>query len=166
MAGVFAIFAVCCRGKTMTNDDALLARLRSTFGAIDPVPPAAVELARESLAWRDPNAALAELVADSLVDNASVRTRRSAGPRLLTFQAGGLTIEVEVAENGDSRRLLGQIVPPSRAEVVVRWVDGQLRVDADEIGRFSAHAIPAGRVSLSCTLEHATEPVATSWVRI
>lgn len=150
----------------MTTDHALLARLRSTFEAADPVPPEAVEFARTSLSWRDPASALAELITDSLTDAALVRARRAGGPRLLTFEADGLTIEVEVAENGEKRRLLGQLVPPSRAEVVIRWANGQTHVNADEIGRFSASDIPAGPVSLSCTLDHATKPVATSWVSI
>lgn len=150
----------------MTSNQALLARLRSTFEAADPVPPDALAIARTSLSWRDPDAALAELVADTLVDATQVRTRRAGGPRLLTFHADGLTIEVEVAEVGERRRLLGQVVPPSRAEVIVRWANGQIRANADEIGRFSASDIPSGQVSLLCSLESATEPVATSWVSI
>lgn len=150
----------------MPTDQALLARLRSAFETVDPAPTDVVGLARASLSWRDADAALAELVADSLTDADLARTRRARGPRLLTFQADGLTIEIEVAEDGASRRLLGQLVPPSRAEVVVRWPGGHKRVDSDEIGRFSVSAVPAGQVSLSCTLEHATRPVATSWVSI
>lgn len=150
----------------MTTDHALLARLGSTFDATDPVPQEVVALARTSLSWRDPDVALAELVADSLTDAALVRTRRAGGPRLLTFEAAGLTIEVEVAEDGGRRRLLGQLVPPSRAEIVVRWANGQRHVDADEIGRFSASGIPAGQVSLSCTLSQTAKPVTTSWVTI
>lgn len=150
----------------MTTDHALLARLRSTFETVDPVPQDALEVARASLSWRDPDAALAELIVDSLTETAPVRSGRADGPRLLTFEADGLTIELEVAEDGQNRRLLGQLVPPSRAEVVVRWATGQLRVNADEIGRFSASNIPAGQVSLSCILEHTARPVATSWVSI
>lgn len=150
----------------MTSDHAVLAQLGSAFEAIDPVPQEAMELAHASLSWRDPGVALAELVADSLMDAASVRTRRAGGPRLLTFEADGLTIELEVAEDGESRRLLGQLVPPARAEVVIRWANGQKHVNADQIGRFSASAIPAGQVSLSCTVEHATDPVVTSWMHI
>ncbi|MBO0827196.1 MAG: hypothetical protein J2P24_05380 [Streptosporangiales bacterium] len=150
----------------MTIDQALLAQLRSAFESADPVPPEAVAIARSSLSWRDPDTALADLIADSLMDAAQVRTRRAGGPRLLTFEAAGLVIEVEVAEDGESRRLLGQLVPPSRAEVVVTWPNGQISVNADEIGRFSASDIPAGQVSLTCTLEDATVPVTTSWVNI
>lgn len=150
----------------MSTDHALFGQLRSIFEAADPVPPDAMEIARASLSWRDPDAALAKLIADSLTEATSVRTHRAGGPRLLTFQAVGLTIEVEVAENGEYRRLLGQLVPPSRAEVVVRCADGEIHVNADEIGRFSASRVPAGQVSVSCTLEHRTQPVTTSWVRI
>lgn len=150
----------------MTTDQALLAQLRSTFEAVDPVPSDAVDIASATLSWRDPDAALAELVTDSLMDTALVRAQRAGGPRLLTFEANDLTVEVEVADDGETRRLLGQLVPPSRAEVVVRWANGQTRVDADEIGHFRASGIPSGQVSLSCILAHRTKPVTTSWVTI
>lgn len=150
----------------MSNDQALLAQLRSTFEIIDPVPLAVVDLARASLTWRDPDAALADLVADSLADAGMVRTRGSAGPRLLTFQADDLTIEVEVAEDDGSCRLLGQLVPPSRADVLVRWAAGHTETRADEIGRFMVSGIPSGPVSISCTRERATKPVVTGWVTI
>lgn len=150
----------------MSGDQALLAQLRSTFETIDPVPPDVIGLARASLEWRDPDAALAELVADSLIDAAMVRTRDSAGPRLLTFQADDLIIEVEVAEEGGRCRLLGQLVPPSRADVAVRWPDGYREVHADEIGRFTVAGVPSGPVSLSCTREQAPKAVVTGWVAI
>lgn len=150
----------------MSNDQGMLAKLRSTFETIDPVPPAVVDLARASLIWRDPDAALADLIADSLTDAAMVRTRGSAGPRLLTFKADDLTIEIEVAEDGGTCRLLGQLVPPSPADVVVRWADGHRDVRADELGRFTASGVPSGPVSLSCTREQATKAVVTGWVTI
>lgn len=147
----------------MTNDHALLTQLRSTFEAIDPVPRNAVDLARATLAWRDPDAALAELLADSLTDGAPVRAHQDLGPRLLTFQADELTIEIEVAKHGDTRRVLGQLVPTARAEVTIRWTDGQMHVQADDMGRFSASGIPAGPVSFRSVLEGSTRAVSTSW---
>lgn len=148
----------------MTTDDALLAELGSAFRTIDPVPSAILEIAHAALAWRDPEAALAQLIADSLTAATQVRAARAPGPRLLTFEADGLTVEVEVAEDGDSRRLLGQLVPPSRAEVVVLWADGEARAQADDIGRFSVRNIPAGPMRLSCV--RTTGRVVTSWVTI
>lgn len=148
----------------MTTDHALLAQLRSIIETVDPVPSDVVDLARASLVWRDPDTALAQLIADSLADAATVRTRRGAGPRLLTFEADRVTIEVEVAEDGDSRRMLGQLVPPARAEITVRWNGGQTAAQADEIGRFSVTSVPAGPVSLWCRLEHSVAAVTTDWV--
>lgn len=147
----------------MTNDDALLTQLRSALETVDPVPPEALALARASLAWRDPDAVLAELIADSLVEGSTVRARQDLGPRLLTFHADDLTIEIEVAKHGDTRRVLGQLVPAGRAEVTVRWTDGTMNVQADHIGRFSASGIPAGPVSFRCIPEGSTRAVSTSW---
>lgn len=147
----------------MTNDHALLTQLRSTFERTDPVPPNVVDLARSILAWRDPDAALAELVADSLTGGAPVRAPQDLGPRLLTFKTDELTIEIEVAKHGDTRRVLGQLIPAGQAKVIVRWADGQMQVHADHIGRFSASGIPAGPVSFRCMLEGSTRAVSTSW---
>lgn len=150
----------------MTTEEALLVRLGSVFETVDPVPFAAQEAAVQSLSWRDPDAALAELVLDSLTAPATIRTRPATGPRLLTFAAGELSIEVEVADLGDSCRLLGQVVPPQPAEVEVRWKGGHVSVVADELGRFSAGPVPRGPISLACSLSNRVHRVVTSWVTV
>src|SRR5690606_21125006 len=134
----------CWRATTMTTEEALLTRLGSALDAVDPVPDAALAAAYESLSWHDPDAALAELVLDSLTASASVRARPDTGPRLLTFTAGELSIEVEVAGTGEHCRLVGQVVPPQPASVEVRWKGGSTDVTADELGRFSVDAVPRG----------------------
>lgn len=150
----------------MNADDAVLTRLRSAFDAADPVPQHALDAALASLSWRDPDSALAELVADSLTEPAGVRSRSDAGPRLLTFEGDRLVVEVEVSDLGSSRRLLGQLVPPQPAEVEVRWRGGSIHASADQLGRFTAAAVPPGPVSLSCRLSEPARPVTTSWVTV
>lgn len=150
----------------MNADDAVLTRLRSAFEAADPVPDHALDAALASLSWRDPDHALAELVADSLTEPAAVRTRADAGPRLLTFEGDSLVVEVEVSDLGAERRLLGQLVPPQPAEVEVHWHGGSLHTSADQLGRFTAASVPPGPVSISCRLSEPSRPVSTSWVTI
>lgn len=150
----------------MTTDEALLGGLAAAFETVDPVPLAAYRVAVDGLAWRDPDTALAELVADSLLTATAARSRPASGPRLLTFTVGQLSVEVEVAEVGDTRSLLGQLVPPQPADIDVHWPDGTTSVTADQLGRFSVESVPAGLVSLVCQLRDAPHRVATSWVTL
>lgn len=147
-------------------DVRLLAALRAVAGTVDPVPPGVVEAAKASITWRSIDAELAELAYDSLLDDALlVGTRSEVAPRSLTFEAADVVVEVEVVDTGDRRRLLGQLVPPRPAEVQVRHSGGLIRVDADEVGRFSAAGVAAGPVSLRCRVPGRDgPPVETPWV--
>ena len=51
--------------------------------------------ARAAIGWRTIDAELAELIADSAVDEPALLVRGTAQPRTLTFEAPGLTIEIE-----------------------------------------------------------------------
>src|SRR5688572_6527369 len=101
---------------------------------MDPVPRQALEMARESLAWREPDIALARLVEESL---STAGVHGEGLPELLTFTAGELTIEVEVGDGA----LVGQLVPPQPARIKVDHARGPTWVDADLLGRFSAEGI-------------------------
>jgi hypothetical protein len=85
----------------------------------------------------------------------------------VTFEADTLTVEVEIAEMGDRRCLMGQMVPPSAGEVEIRNAERTQVVEADDLGRFSASDVPPGPVSLVCRLKGTAErPVVTSWIVI
>lgn len=147
----------------------LLAVLRDVLEEVDPVPAGLADAARAALSWRTVDAELAELVADSALEQAGVRSTRA--PRLLTFTAAETTLVVEVAAPTPpaqaGRRLIGQIVAPRAVEVEVRHSDGSLTVTADEYGRFRAEPVPPGPISLACRFP-GTEiaDVVTSWVVI
>ncbi|WP_166379579.1 hypothetical protein [Catellatospora methionotrophica] len=137
------------------------ADLRGLTTRMDPVPLHLVALAKESLAWRDTDAALARLVAQ--VDLAGVRGEDL--PDLFTFTAGELTIEVEIAVAGQTAALTGQLVPPQPARIRVDHADGPTWVEADGLGRFSAAGIARGHLRLHC---HPPQggPVQTSWTLV
>lgn len=63
------------------------------------------------------------------------------------------------------RSIVGQIVPPGRAEVVVRFPGAELPVQADELGRFQASGLRPGPVSLRCELADG-RTIETGWVTI
>lgn len=151
----------------LSDDDLqLLAKVREVYAEIDPVPPHVVAAAKAAIAWRSIDSELAELVEDTeLTPVAGVRS--GAAPRLVTFEADTLTVEVEISETGDRRRLMGQMVPPTAGEVEIRNAECTQVVEADDLGRFSAADVPPGPVSLVCRLRGTAErPVITSWIVI
>jgi hypothetical protein len=133
----------------------------------DPVPPEVPLTGRYSFTWRTIDAELAELAYDSVVGRAA-GVRGSEDQRLLTFEAPRLTLELQVSALGARRRLIGQLVPPQRARVMVRHQEGIVAVEADELGRFRVEDLPAGPGSLRCHLagEEGGAPVVTDWVTL
>lgn len=146
-------------GDAMTMFSALAARM-------DPVPQSVLDAARGSFTWRTIDAELAEIAFDSVVDGdlAGVRGRLS-GPRLLTFEAADIAIELEVTQVGDRRRLVGQVVPSDAADVEVRHGEGSTAVDIDDMGRFAVDEVPSGPVSVRVRRPD-QDPVDTDWVTL
>ena len=152
--------------ETGEADSQLLDALRAVVRAVDAPPRAVVDAARGSYAWRTIDAELAELAYDSLLDDSLlVGVRGGETPRSLTFEAPDVVVEVEVLEAGEQRRLIGQLVPPRGADIQVRHSGGMVRVEADEVGRFSAAGVAPGPVSLRCRVVGQEDtPVETPWV--
>lgn len=151
------------------GDTELEAELRRVVAQAEPVPRGLVDAAVDAFAWRTIDADLAELVFDSLVDHDEAALVRGTGQgRMLSFQTSALTIDVEVTGTGESRMLVGQLVPPQRAGVAIRHADNMVTIESDELGRFSAGPLRAGPISLRCRLRAGTAqpPVVTDWVAI
>jgi hypothetical protein len=144
----------------------LLAVIGEFFDEIDPVPDHVVAAAKGCLTWRTIDAELAELIEDTaLLAGTSVRSPH--GPRLLTFSAPQVSVVVEVAEVGPTRRLIGQLGDPRSAAIEVRFRDGTTWVDADQLGRFVVDGVPAGPVSLVCRFPDSDiAPLVTDWVTL
>lgn len=157
-----------------SDDDAVIAELCRIAGQLDPPPPQLYDAARAALGWRRADqelAALAELSSDSAEDEPSLAGVRSHDTApLFTFETDRVSVEFEVA--GTARpgglRLIGQIAPPQPGHVVVRQADGELTVEADELGRFRAEGVSTGPVSLRCHLGSgdAAHEVVTDWVTL
>jgi hypothetical protein len=146
------------------TDAALWTLLRDEL-ADDRVPSDVRTAARESLSWRDPDSALAVLVADSAVEDGDLLAHVRGAPlaRLLTFEVGELTVEVEVAPEHRERRLIGQLVPPAAARVAVDHAGGVSQVRADELGRFQVGGLGTGPARLRCVIDPAGPAVRTDW---
>ncbi|MGQ4436444.1 hypothetical protein ACN6K3_001006 [Streptomyces sp. SAS_260] len=143
-------------------DDSLLEEeLRQAAAILDPVPAVLRQLAMDAYALYDMDARLAELTFDSLVDAIPVRGAMDV-PRMLTFTAGDLSIDVEVTSEG----LMGQVMPPQPAGIEVLNGPQALRpttLTADALGRFTGDAPPAGPFALR--LRAGGEVVVTEWLR-
>src|ERR1700730_558499 len=122
--------------QTEPWQEQLLGELREMGRAAAPVPPPVLFAAKGSLAWRRVDADLAELTSDSLLDDALAGLRSGDVARLVTFEAEDVSVEMEITVTGDSRQLIGQLVPPQAASVEVRSEHGTVDVDADALGRF------------------------------
>jgi hypothetical protein len=150
------------------TDDELEEQLRRLATGREPVPAELVAAAVEAFTWRDPDAELAELIFDSLLDQDAGTLVRGGQERLFSFRSGERTVDLEVTVAGTWRTLIGQVTPPSPAAVSVRHRDGIVSVDADELGRFRAERVPPGPISLR--LRTAADPaqteLVTDWVSI
>lgn len=152
-----------------TDHSDLEEELRRVVAQIDSVPAALLEAAVGAFAWRTIDADLAELVFDSLVDQDDATLVRGTGhARMLSFRASNLTIDIEVTGTGDSRMLVGQLVPPQPATVDIHQGARVITIDVDELGRFSAGPLQAGPTSLRCRVggDIIRPSVATDWVAI
>lgn len=144
-------------------DDALLAELAEVLHDRLAPPPEVYDAARSAFALRTLDAELAALTYDSLVDTEPSAVRSGDGPRVLTFEADGLTIEAEVDETPSGRRLLGQIVPPQPMGLVLESAAASVTGQADELGRFVID-LPASPTRVRLTCEREPAPVHSAWL--
>ncbi|HLY82124.1 MAG TPA: hypothetical protein VKQ71_04020 [Acidimicrobiales bacterium] len=150
--------------QTEPWQEQLLGELRELGRAADPVPPAVLFAAKGSLAWRRIDADLAELTSDSLLDDALAGLRSGDVARLVTFEAEDVSVEMEITATGDSRQLIGQLIPPQTGSVVVRSEHGTVDADADALGRFRLLHLVPGPASLRCRLDESGRVVETGWI--
>jgi hypothetical protein len=137
------------------TDDELCALLRGLFPQ---VPDEVLALGQGAFAWFEPAAALAALTSETIATPSGVR---GEGSRRLTFAGGRVSVEIEVC----GREIVGQLAPPSAAEVILRSPGGERGTRADETGSFALSGVPAGVVSLLFRLTDASS-VVTSWIRV
>ncbi|HEX9520640.1 MAG TPA: hypothetical protein VF940_31220 [Streptosporangiaceae bacterium] len=150
----------------MPDDDELERELKSAEQLLDPIPLRLLRDAMEIFGWRTIDAELAELVFDSADTQAAEVVRGSGQPRLLTFQASDLSIELELSAGGPERRIAGRLVPARPGDVEIRYGGLQRTVTADELGQFSVTSPGSGPVSLRFRPAGSTASwqVVTDWI--
>ncbi len=132
------------------DDDLLIAELRRLGAAADPVPDHVRRAAAAAFAFRDLDAALAELVADSAagLGYEAVRADRPDA-HLLSYELDGVRAELEVTATGDGPLLTGQLIDAGGPDGELETGTGERRmVPLDEFGRFLLAEVPSGPARL------------------
>jgi hypothetical protein len=143
------------------SDDQLLAAVRDLSGSR--IPSGADDSAMALFTWRAVDTELAQLTADSVLEE-STGVRGSSGPRTLTFAGKDVQVIVEISDSAGRTRMLGQLVPGRPARVSVHRGGGVRTVEADHLGRFAVDDLGRGPLSLRCSWSDGS--VATDWVLV
>lgn len=140
--------------------DLLEEELRQATAILDPVPATLRQLAVEAFALHDLDSRIAELSFDSVVDALPVRGA-AAAPRMLTFHAGEVTVDVELTAQG----LMGQVLPPRSARIeLLSGPRPGASLTTDDMGRFTCEVPPSGPFALR--LRTGEEVIVTDWLTV
>ena len=148
----------------MTADDDLMDVLRAAAAQADPVPDLVLRQARAALTTRDLDAELAELAFDS--DLAEAGAVRAAGEdvRLLSFESGRVSVELQV-EYADGRVSLRGLVTGATGEAVIEVAGERPPRPIDAEGWFTATGLPRGATRVKVTAADGTA-VTTGWASL
>jgi hypothetical protein len=151
------------------HDEVLLSELRRIAAAADGPPTTVLEAARAVFLTRDLDTEIADLVADSrswlAYDQVRAGEEEAQGQWLLSFEGGGIHIDLEVDDGGSSLRLVGMMSGAPVDECVLE-AEGQSRAVAfDRLGRFVIDGLVPGPIRMRCRLSDGRR-VTTRWVRI
>jgi len=147
------------------TDEALLDRLRSVLQRVDPVPEHVLEGAKALYGLRRLDEELAELVRDSVEERGRLLAVRGEGDvRLISFETGPVTVELQVTERGSVRDLVAQVAGTALARAEVETAAGRRPVPIED-GLFTLDGVQAGLLRLRL-LTDAGRDLVTSWVRI
>ena len=148
-------------GEDSLDNDLLEETLRQAAAIMDPVPAQLQQTAVEAYTLYSLDTQLAELTFDSLVHGIPVRGAVDT-PRMLTFRADELTVDIEVTAQG----LMGQVLPPQGARIEVLsgpQLASPPALTADDMGRFAGELHVTGPFALRLRTD--AEVVMTEWLR-
>ena len=147
------------------TDEALLGRLRLVVDQLDPVPGHLAEGAEALLGLRRLDEELAELVRDSAEEQGRLLAVRGEGDvRLISFETGPVTVELQVTERGGRRDLVAQVSGTAVVRAEVETAGGRTPVVVED-SLFTVEGAPAGLLRLRL-LTAAGRDLVTSWVKI
>ncbi len=146
------------------SDEALLVRLAAVLEKIDPTPSAVLTEGRALFALRRLDEQLAELVRDSAEDRGGLLAVRGEGDvRLISFETGPVTVELQVTERGAMRDLVAQVSGTAVIGAEVETSTGRRDVPVED-SLFTVDDVPSGLLRLRLRTS-AGRDLVTSWVR-
>ncbi len=146
--------------STSQHEEKLLSQLRRGLDESDPTPADVTDFAKAALSWRTIDAELASLTYDSLDESNSATVRGVAVARMLAFESGKWTIDLE--HEPITGHLIGRIEPAGQMTVELHVLDTVLVGETDELGRFSFDGVQTGPFALVIRFE-GDEAVKTEW---
>ena len=155
----------------MDRDNADLDNLRRIVSDVDPVPDEVFAAARAAIITRELDGELAALVADSAAmedelrfDPVRTASTEAADTRLLSFDGGGVQVELEVSGQADQLMVVGQVIGAADRGCVLEQADGRVHdVELDSLGRFLITGVTSGPARLRCRSASGGR-VSTHWV--
>lgn len=147
------------------TDDELVQQLRVVEADRREGPPAAVlAAARAAFTWRTIDEELALLAFDSTDDDRALAGVRGDEARLVSFAAGDLQLDIEIAMAGGRRALTGEATPPPDVLELQRAGGASVELPVDGRGRFRADDLVGGPIRFRAVRDD--RPVVTVWVTI
>lgn len=147
------------------TDEALLGRLRLVVDQLDPVPAHLADGAKALLGLRRLDEELAELVRDSAEEQGRLLAVRGEGDvRLISFETGPVTVELQVTERQGVRDLVAQVSGTAVVRAEVETAGGRTPVPVED-SLFTVEGAPAGLLRLRL-LTATGRDLVTSWVKI
>lgn len=147
------------------SDDDLVHLVGLVLEEDEPLPPGAVELAAGALVWRGMEGELAELLHDSALEEAVV-LRDEASVRLVVFQSGDVTLDVEHGARG----VAGSVSPPARYRVELQEAGPErprssgAHVATDEAGMFTLPGPVGGSVRFVVREAEGSMALVSPWI--
>jgi hypothetical protein len=146
-------------------DDQLMAALRSAVARVDGPPVGLHEANRGLLTWRDPDAELVALIADSRELVATVRGPGDAVLLRFSGESRNLTVEITPVGGGDAL-VTGLVEPGATGTVRIRRPGTETAVETDDLGRFRTELRGGGPVSFQWADAGGGVPIETPWLLV
>ena len=143
------------------EDEKLIAQLRVALEAADPAPSDVSAFAKAAFGWRNIDAELAAIEFDSSTEELPSGVRSTATARMLSFQAGEWTVDIEYNEH--TQLLIGQLSPETKCVVELHFAGGAIGVPSDDLGRFDFDDVLPGPISLVVRTPGNLHVIKTEW---
>jgi hypothetical protein len=150
---------------TSWTDEALFRELHEAMAAERAVTERSRAAAYAAFSWRTVDQELDELLSlahdSSAAETVLVRSATATEPRFLSFEGGGMALEIEV----DEGRLVGLVLPEQACRVTIRSAEGRsVSLDVDDTGFFTVPDAPTGNVRFEVAVGGRT--FATGWLLV